>query len=120
MKTKVLISFLLVTAGASEAHAANFAVVTSPPTILNILVLLFAGACLTICLQLVSLVRGGLFARIWYTFTFGFALLALSQIVALLNVFELVLLPGFLVPALLAVMAGVFTYAAYEAKRVLS
>ena len=48
MKSTLTLSMLLVAAGAGETHAANFAVITSPPTILNILVLLFAGACLAI------------------------------------------------------------------------
>jgi len=120
MKTKIVTSMLLVLACTSEAHAANFAVATSPPTLLNILILLFAGACLAVCLQLVSLVKGGLFSKIWHLFTVGFALLLLSQLASLLNVFEILLVPSFVVPALLAAMTGAFLFGAFEAKRVLS
>jgi hypothetical protein len=47
-------------------------------------------------------------------------LLALSQIAALLSVFEVVAMPGFMVPALLVLMAGIFLYGILEAKRILS
>ncbi|MGD8921701.1 MAG: hypothetical protein PVH24_00500 [Candidatus Zixiibacteriota bacterium] len=120
MIRKVSLSLLLVLAGAGQSQAANVAVVTSPPTILNILVLIFAGACLTVCAQLLSLVRGGLFAKIWQLFLLAFVVLALSQIASLLNVFEVVLLPEFVVPALLVLATGVFLYGIFEAKRILS
>jgi hypothetical protein len=120
MRRKLILSFVVLVVSAGESQAANLAVITSPPTIMNILVLFFAGGCLALCFQLLSLVRGGLFGKIWQWFTIGFALLALSQIAALLSVFEVVAMPGFMVPALLVLMAGIFLYGILEAKRVLS
>lgn len=119
MKSMLTLSTLLVVAGAGETHAANFAVITSPPNVLNVLVLLFAGACLAICLQVVSLVKGGLFSKIWQLFSIGFILLAISQLLSLLTVMEVVVIPVFVAPALMVVMAGLFLYGILEAKRIL-
>ena len=46
MKKKILLGMLFVGVGAGRAEAANLAVITSPPTFLNVLILVFAVACL--------------------------------------------------------------------------
>ena len=103
-----------------QAQAANFAVITTPPTMLSVLILFCAGAGLVICSQVWSVVRGGLMERVWQMFMIGFLLLLLSRLVSLLADFEMVLLPEFLAPAFTVLMAGAFVYGLIEAKRVLS
>ncbi|MFZ5980553.1 MAG: hypothetical protein ACOYVF_07955 [Candidatus Zixiibacteriota bacterium] len=117
---KVFLTALFIVGSASSSQAANLAVITSPPTILNILVLLFAFACFFICFQVLNLVRGGQLSRSWQMFMFGFALLALSQVAYLLTVFEIFVVPSFTVPALMTLMVGLFLYGMFEMKRVLS
>ncbi len=118
-KYSIMLALVLV-AAAGEAHAANLAVITSPPTFLSVFALLAACAGLAFCLQVMSLVKGGLFSRIWQMFVIGFVLLALSQAAVLLVHFEIMLLPGFVVPALMLLMTAVFSYGIIEAKRILS
>ena len=120
MKKTIILTGLTVIFLSGSTQAANLAVITSPPTILNILVFLFACACLYLCTQLLKLVKGGHLSKAWQVFMLSFLLLALSQIASLLDVFEVILLPNFVVPVLLTVMAGLFLYGIYETKRVLS
>ena len=117
---KIILTALITIGGASTGQAANLAVITSPPTILNILVLLFAFACFFICFQVLNLVRGGQLSRSWLLFTSGFGLLALCQIANLLNTFEIFAVPNLAIPVLMTLMVGLFLYGMYETKRVLS
>ena len=120
MRKYTILLTLVLAGSAGSAQAANLAVITSPPTFLSVFALLVSCAGLAFCFQVVSLVKGGLFSRIWQLFVIGFALLALSQVSVLLNHFELMVVPGFVLPALLLAMAGVFSYGIIEAKRILS
>jgi hypothetical protein len=120
MKKSTILCFLAIVGSASQAQAANLAVITSPPTFLCAFALLVACAGLAFCLQVLSLVKGGLFSRIWQVFVLGFVLLALSQTAVLLGNFEILTLPAYVVPALMLLMAGLFTYGIMEAKRILS
>ncbi len=104
----------------TDIQAANLAVITSPPTLLNILVLLFAGACLFICFQVLTLVKGGQLSRSWQMFLIAFSLLVISQLANLLNTFEILNIPNFVVPVLMMLTVGLFLYGIYETKRVLS
>ena len=105
---------------AGRAEAANLAVITQPPTILNLAVFLVAGAAVVICLQVWSVVKGGYLSRSWQLFGAGFALLLISQLSVLLQTFEIVVLPVWVTPTLLALMAALFCYGAFETRRVLS
>ncbi len=115
------ISFLAILALALpfNADAANFAVITAPPTMLSVLVLLFAGAGVFVCSQVWGAVKGGRLGKVWQMFMIGFVLLLLSRMAQLAHTFEMVMLPELITPALMVVMAGVFVYGLIEAKRVL-
>ena len=119
MRKIAVLPALLVLAGAGSAQAANFAVITSPPTLMNFLILIAAVVCLTGSLKVVELIRGGLLSKSWQLFLGGFAVLVLAQLVTLANSLEIVNLPSFVVPALLILMAGLFLYGVHEAKRTL-
>lgn len=117
---KIILTVVFFTAVTADAQAANLAVITSPPTILNILVFLFACACLFVCSQVLGLVKGGQLSKSWQMFLLGFTVLAISQIASLLETFEVLALPGFVVPIMMVVMVGLFLYGMYETKRILS
>ena len=102
-----------------KASAANFAVITAPPTMLSILVLIFAGAGVVVCSQVWSSVKGGRLGKVWQLFMVGFALLLLSRLAELAATFEMVMVPELVTPALMVVMTGLFVYGLLEAKRVL-
>ena len=108
-------SFLL----SSNAQAANFAVITSPPTILSLVVLIVAIGCLYGVVKVLSLLKGGYLSKSWQLFMSSFIVLALSQVVNLMNDFELLAVPSFLVPALLLVTSGLFLYGIFETKQTL-
>jgi len=102
-----------------SAKAANFAVITSPPTILNILVLLAAIGCVVIGLKVVELVRGGQLSKVWQVFIGAFVVLILAEGVRLAATFELIALPDLVTPAMMVVSIGLFLYGLLETKRVL-
>lgn len=101
------------------ANAANLAVITHPPNIFSLLVLIVAVAGLIGAFKVSELVRGGLMSKSWQMFIVGFVVLALAQVASLLHAFEILALPSFVVPAMLVVMVGLFTYGVYEARRTL-
>jgi hypothetical protein len=103
----------------SDAHAANLAVATNPPTILNMAVLLIACAGLIVGVQLLGVLKGGQLSRAWQIFVAGFGVLALCQISILLQTFEILSMPVWVSPALAVLWAGVFFYAVFETRRVL-
>ena len=119
MKKMILNSLILVAAGAVPAHAANLAVVTSTPTLLNLLLLGLAVAYIVFALKVLNQIRGGQLSKCWQLFVGGFLLLGLSQLAMLFNVLEIVSLPVFVYPALLTAMAGMFCYGVIEMKRTL-
>ena len=104
---------------APEAQAANLAMIKSPPTMLNVLVFFGSVACAVGSYRVVGLVRGGLLSKSWHFLMGGFAALALSQLLSLLGTFELLVLPAFVVPALLLIMAGLIAYGVFEVVRTL-
>ncbi|MEW5993150.1 MAG: hypothetical protein AB1744_01980 [Candidatus Zixiibacteriota bacterium] len=120
MYRRILLSSVVFLLAAARAEAANFAVITSPPTFLSLFILCFAVACVAGTAKVHALVRGGELSRSWQLFMAGFAVLALCQAAVLANAFELVAIPSFVVPAGLVVMAVLFLYGIVEARRVLS
>lgn len=120
MKSTVIGTSLMILGLAGRTEAANFAVITAPPTMLNLGVLILALAALVIGVQLVGAVRGGALSRPWQIMVGGFVLLALSQVATLLHTFEIVLLPTWVAPALMVLWAGVFFYGLFETKRTLA
>jgi len=120
MNKKILLGVLFLCAAGGRAEAANFAVITSPPTLLNILILGIAVAGVWGAFEVLSIVRGGELSKSWQFFTGGFAVLGLGQLATLTSAFELIVLPTFIVPTCLVVMTGLFLMGIIEAKRVLS
>jgi len=120
MKSTFVGTSLMVLGLAGRTEAANFAVITAPPTLLNLGVLVLSMAAVVIGLQLLGVVRGGLLSRPWQIMVGGFVVLALGQIVTLLQTFEIVTLPIWVAPSLMVVWAGVFFYGLFETKRALA
>jgi len=119
MKRSIILA-AVVALWAADTQAANLAVITSPPTILNLIILLLAGAGVVLGLQLLGVLKGGYLSRAWQIFVAGFGVLALCQITILLQTFEIVAVPAWVSPALAAVWAGVFFYAVFETRRILA
>lgn len=105
---------------ATRAEAANLAVITSPPTLLNVIICLVALAAVILCWQVASVVRGGLLSKSWQSFMAAFGLLAVSQGLSVAGTIELLQLPNFVVPAILVAMSGLFVYGIMWTKRTLS
>lgn len=119
MKRSVILA-AVVALLAADANAANLAVITSPPTLLNLVILLLACAGVIIGLQLLGVLKGGYLSRAWQIFVAGFGVLALCQVTILLQTFEIVALPAWVSPALAVIWAGVFFYGVFETRRVLA
>ena len=109
---------LLVALG-TNAQAANFAVITTPPVYLNIFVLLIALGCVVGSAKISSLVRGGNLGKSWQIFILGFIAFTAGQLVILLDQFEIITLPIFVVPFLMLAAAGLLLYGILETKKVL-
>lgn len=102
----------------AKAQAANFALITAPPTMLSVIILLAAGVGLVVCAQVWSAVKGGQMSRVWLLFLIALSLLLVNRAIALVQDFQIATMPDFLAPAILALMAGVFVYGMFEAKRI--
>ena len=120
MNKKISLAMLFLCASAGRAEAANFAVIASPPTLFNVLILAVAIACVCGAFKVLALVRGGQLSKSWQFFVAGFGVLGLCQLAMLAGAFEIITLPAFVVPAGLAVMTGLFLFGIIETKRVLS
>ncbi|HWR83657.1 MAG TPA: hypothetical protein VN285_10160 [Candidatus Deferrimicrobium sp.] len=119
MRTNVILGFLAVSFIADQAQAANLAVIVSPPTLLNLIILGVGIACVMGAVKVLSLVRGGQMSRSWQLFAAGFGVLVLCEFLLVANAIEIITLPSFVVPAGLAVMSGLFLYGIRETRRVL-
>lgn len=109
----------LLTFVAVPAYAANFAVITSPPTALSVLVLFAALGCIVGAYRIANLLKGGYLAKSWQIFIGSFLALGISQLGVLLNDFEIYPIPQFVVPALLVLALGLFMFGIFETKRTL-
>lgn len=119
MKKYLLFGLIAAIATSSNAHAANMAMIVSPPTLFSFFVMIIAGFCLFGSFQVWNQVKGGLLSRSWQMFLIGFVLLAVSQFLNILSSVEIMALPGFVVPLLLTMMAGVFMYGVNNARKTL-
>jgi predicted membrane channel-forming protein YqfA (hemolysin III family) len=117
---KVALGIALAFLMTNDANAANFAMITSPPTMFSFFVLVIAGFCLVGSFQILNQVRGGLLSRSWQMFFIGFVLLAISQLGHIAASLEILMLPVYFMPGVLVLMAGVFAYGVYNARRTLS
>ena len=113
----MIAAFVLVVAG--RAEASNVAVIATAPGLFNLIVLLVAFACVFVGYQIRTSVKGGLLCKSWRLFTIGFGVLALAQMLNLLNRMEVLSLPAWIVPGMLVIMAGVLLMGLRETKRVL-
>lgn len=120
MKKIFPISLFVTILCSTNIHAANFALITTPPAILNIFSFLVAGGCLFGCFKIYELVRGGFLSKGWKIFILGFSSFIISQLIFLLNLFEIVLLPDYLVPTFVLLSIGLFLYGIFELRKVLS
>lgn len=103
----------------STAHAANVAVIATPPTLLDTLVLGLAIFATVTSMKVFDLVRGGLLSRSWQLFAGGFAALALAQLLRILNAMEILSLPSFVVPAVVMIMIGLFIMGVIQTRKTL-
>ena len=120
MRKGLAAAVLFTLLGVGNAHATNLAVISQPPTILNLVVLVIACVATLVCIQVSGAVKGGQLSRAWQMFMTGFGVLALSQIAMLLDTFEIVALPLWIAPLLMAVCLGLLAYGVFEAKRILA
>ena len=111
--------YLLPVASMAQDGSVPVAVSNTPPLLLTLIVLGCACACVAFCIQVLSLVRGGQLSRSWILFTAGFVVLALSQVVVVLNGFGVIPNVRYLFPSLMILMSGLFVYGLYDTKRVL-
>ncbi len=120
MNRSLLLGTLMVLAIGSRAEAANLAVIATPPTMLNIVILVFGVVCAGGAFRVLTSVRGGQLSRCWNFFVAAFGLLVVTQLLSVLGAIELFALPGFVMPACLAGMTGLFLLGVLEAKKTLS
>jgi len=120
MNRSLLFGILIVLTAGSRAEAANLAVITAPPTMLNILILVVGIVCAGGAFRVLSVVRGGQLSRSWNFFVAAFAILVVTQVLSVLLAIEVISLPGFVMPACLAIMTGLFLFGVLEAKKTLS
>ena len=120
MKKEVGLSVGIFLLLASRAEAANLAVITTPPTLINIVILIVAIVGLISCGRIMAVLKGGLLNQSWQWFALGFALMALAQIAMLLHSTEIFALPIWVAPGLLGLMSGIFLLAVLQTKRTLS
>jgi hypothetical protein len=119
MKRVMTFGAILTFAGATSAHAANFAAIISPPGFLSVIVAAAAVASTLGCWKVFTLVRGGFLGKSWLMFTGACALFGMSQILHFFSVIELFNLPSFMVPLLLAGSAGLILYGVMETRKTL-
>lgn len=120
MNRSLLFGILIVLTAGSRAEAANLAVMTTPPTMLSMVILVFGVVCAGGAWRVLSAVRGGQMSRCWNFFVAAFGLLVVTQLLNVLGAIEVLALPGFVLPACLAAMTGLFLLGVLEAKKTLS
>ncbi|MBD3331679.1 hypothetical protein GF356_02420 [candidate division GN15 bacterium] len=103
----------------STTQAANVAVIATPPTLLDTLVLGLAVFATVTSMKVFDLVRGGLLSKSWQFFAGGFAALALAQLLRILNAMEVFSLPSFVVPAVVMIMIGLFIMGVIQTRKTL-
>jgi hypothetical protein len=119
MKKCMLLAGAVTLCMCEPTYAVNLAVITSPPTFLGMIVFFVACGGVVVGYQVLSALKGGHLSKSWMLFVAGFALLALSQLFALLRAFEVAPIPAWISPLLMVAWIGAFLYGVYEAKRIL-
>lgn len=116
---KIFALILFLTVCSTNVFAANFAVITSPPTMLSLAIVLVGIGCLVLVTRVLSLLRGGLLFKSWQIFLTAFIVLVVSQVANLVNDFEIFALPTYIVPAIVTLAVGLFLYGVFETKKTL-
>lgn len=119
MRKSAILAVPLALVWCGSANAVNLALIASPPALMDLAVLIIAAVCTIGCLKILTLVRGGLLSRGWQFFAASFGLLALVQLLAVLERLEVFVLPEFLLPACLALMSIIFLGGILQTKRTL-
>jgi len=120
MNKKMLATVLGFALLAGRAEAANFAVITSPPTLINVVIFAISLGGVWGSVKVLSLVRGGQLSKSWQFFLAAFIVLVLCQVAMLLSALEIIVLPSFVIPACMAITTGLLLLGIIETKRVLS
>lgn len=113
-----IVAMMLLT-GATSANAANITALVHPANLLNLVLLVGASLCAALCLQVLELVRGGQLSRSWQLFLGGFVVMGLSQLLAILQAMEILILPTWVVPMMMVAMGALFYFGLVQLKRVL-
>lgn len=120
MRKLVLTTLFTAALSTEAAYAADYAVIATAPGALNFLILVGAVIGMFGAIKVQDAVRGGMLSKCWQAFAGGFILLGLAQLLALAESFQLVSLPGLVVPALWTLMVVCFAYGIFLARRTLS
>lgn len=119
MKKLLLTGLVLTLSSTARAESINLAVITSAPTLLNLVVFLCAIGGLVVTIKVLALTKGGQLDKSWYMFISAFSVLILGQITVILGSLGVVVLPGFTMPLMMVLTAGLFVLGMLEVKRVL-
>lgn len=117
---KIIIFTISIMLISSNVFAANLAMITSTPTMMDIVILICGVGCVFGAMKVLNLVRGGQFSKTWQFLLGGFSVLIIVQLLRILNAIEILMLPVFIIPACIILMMGLFLYGIIEAKRILS
>mgnify|MGYP006277576379 CR=1 FL=1 len=104
---------------AETTHAANLAVIATPPGLLGVIIIGAAVFGAVGAAQVMSLTRGGALNRAWQSFLAGFAVMALAQLSNLLHSTEIMITPEYVQPALWLLCLGCFGYGVFWVRRTL-
>ena len=114
----ILISFICV-GPASAAISLDLNDFYNPMSIISVVVLFIAVACLVWSLKILTLVKGGLMSKSWQMFGLGFGFLIVAQLVSLGQVAQLFVIPDFITPAVYLLMVITWLYGLYQTRKVL-
>ncbi len=119
MKRKLALCLPLALLLAETSHAANLAVIATPPGLLGVLVIGAAIFGAVGAAQVMNLTRGGALNRAWRLFLAGFAAMALAQLSKLLHSTEIMIMPEYVQQALWLLCLGCFGYGVFWVRRTL-
>lgn len=120
MRRTAFYSAVVVLCAVPSTMAANLAVITTGPGIVNFLILGAAVAGFVGSFKVRDMLRGGILAQGWQLFSVGFAALALAQILRLTTDTQIFETPSLIILILWALTVVLFVSAIFITKRHLS